>query len=220
MGKSVYSLVLNNDVIDEIDKAAYTIGTSRSNLINQILADYVSYTTPEKQMQSIFDTIDQIMGAQDIFKIQSHASNSMLSVFSALKYKYHPTIRYSLELSETEGNIGTLRVLFRTQNETLILALSNFFEIFSQLEMKHLSENFSGGVEWGFDSGKFNRTLKYAIDKPSISAEELGNAIAYYIDNLDTTIKEYFANLNNSTLAFSAISKRVKQYKKNAPIKL
>ena len=38
MKKSVYSLVLADDVIEAIDNLAYQMNTSRSNLINQILA--------------------------------------------------------------------------------------------------------------------------------------------------------------------------------------
>ena len=54
MSRSVYSLVLSDDVIRAVDRAAYAMNTSRSNLINQILAEYVSYTTPEKRMKDIF----------------------------------------------------------------------------------------------------------------------------------------------------------------------
>ena len=39
MGKSVYSLVLMDEVVDAIDQMAYRNNTSRSNLINQILAE-------------------------------------------------------------------------------------------------------------------------------------------------------------------------------------
>ena len=54
MKKTVYSLVLSEDVVAEIDRLAYHNGTNRSNMINQILAEYVSYVTPEKKMQDIF----------------------------------------------------------------------------------------------------------------------------------------------------------------------
>ena len=40
MSKSVYSLVLSDDVVAAVDRAAYALGSSRSNLINQILAGY------------------------------------------------------------------------------------------------------------------------------------------------------------------------------------
>ena len=61
MGKSVYSLVLSDDVVEKIDQAAYQKNTSRSNLINQILAEYVSFVTPEKHMQDIFRALTQII---------------------------------------------------------------------------------------------------------------------------------------------------------------
>ena len=48
MGKSVYSLVLMDEVVDAIDQMAYRNNTSRSNLINQILAEHVSLATPEE----------------------------------------------------------------------------------------------------------------------------------------------------------------------------
>ena len=40
MNKSVYSLVLMDDVVEQIDRVAYEMNTSRSNMINQILAEY------------------------------------------------------------------------------------------------------------------------------------------------------------------------------------
>lgn len=49
MNKSVYSLVLADDVVEAIDRLAYSMNTSRSNLINQILAERVQLLTPEKE---------------------------------------------------------------------------------------------------------------------------------------------------------------------------
>ena len=47
MKKSLYSIILSDEVVNEIDRLAYKANTNRSNMINQILAEYVSYTTPE-----------------------------------------------------------------------------------------------------------------------------------------------------------------------------
>ena len=57
MKKSVYSLVLSDDIIEAIDRLAYKQGASRSAVINEILAEAVSYTTPEKRMNDIFGSI-------------------------------------------------------------------------------------------------------------------------------------------------------------------
>ena len=59
MSKSVYSVVLMDDVVDAVDRLAYEAGTNRSNMINRILAEYVQLATPEQRMQDIFSSICQ-----------------------------------------------------------------------------------------------------------------------------------------------------------------
>ena len=54
MKKTLYSLMLSEEVVREVDALAHRLGTNRSNLINQILADYVSVTTPERRINDIF----------------------------------------------------------------------------------------------------------------------------------------------------------------------
>ena len=41
MAKSIYSLLLDDDVIALVDRMAYAQGASRSALINRILAEHV-----------------------------------------------------------------------------------------------------------------------------------------------------------------------------------
>ena len=69
MNKSVYSIVLSDDVVAEIDRLAYREGTSRSNMINQILAQYVSYTTPEKRLSDIFSKAVELVESMDQLQV-------------------------------------------------------------------------------------------------------------------------------------------------------
>ena len=57
MQKNVYSIVLNEDVVEAVDHLAYREGTSRSNMINRILAEYLSLSTPEQQIRDIFSAL-------------------------------------------------------------------------------------------------------------------------------------------------------------------
>ena len=138
MKKSVYSLVLMDDVVDAIDKLAYSMNTSRSNLINQILAEKVSYITPEKRIQDIFTRVCKIID-NDMNQISNAViSNSTLSLKSPVRYKYRPTVRYSVELYRNPKNaIGKLKVSMRTQNESLIQLINRFFVFWSQLEEQY-----------------------------------------------------------------------------------
>ena len=47
MKKSMYSLMLSEQVVEAIDRLALEQNTNRSRLINEILADYLSFVTPE-----------------------------------------------------------------------------------------------------------------------------------------------------------------------------
>ena len=86
VNKSVYSLVLADDVVEAIDRLAYSMNTSRSNLINQILAERVQLLTPEKRMREIFAKIEQLMDSR--FQTLNQPSDAMMSIKSPLRYKY------------------------------------------------------------------------------------------------------------------------------------
>ena len=57
MKKTLYSLLLDDSVVREIDRLAHRNGLSRSALVNQILAEYADMTTPERQIGDIFRRI-------------------------------------------------------------------------------------------------------------------------------------------------------------------
>ena len=69
MKKNVYSLVLSDAVIAGIDRMAYSMGMSRSALINKILAEQISYVTPEMRINYIFGELEALMRDVESFRI-------------------------------------------------------------------------------------------------------------------------------------------------------
>lgn len=207
MNKSVYSLVLMDDVVAEIDRAAYAQNTSRSNLINQILADYVSYVTPEKRMREVFRRVERILTDGDTFQVLLQPSESMFSLRSALSYKYNPNVRYSVELYQNAAPaLGELRVSLRSQNSTLMLYLLQYYKLFSRIETAHI-----GPVESDMEGGRFVRKLVLRRgDNPA--NEEIGQAIADYIGLFDTGLKTFFNELNNPSAAVAAVDRLYGDY--------
>ena len=55
MKKSVYSLMLFDEIVEKIDQLAYENNTNRSQLINDILAEKIGLETPEQQVQKILE---------------------------------------------------------------------------------------------------------------------------------------------------------------------
>ena len=188
--KNVYSIVLSADVVEKIDQLAYKNGTNRSNMINQILAEYVSYTTPEKRFREIFLRMENLL-TENAFKSLA-PSDTMLSLRSALAYKYNPTVKYNVELYRSDtAEIGELRVSLRTQNAGLIIYMTEFYRLWSEIEMKYRP-----GVSFIASGGKYARKL--VLQNLSGKREcDLGEAIAAYINTFDKALKHFFCHTDS-----------------------
>ncbi len=211
MNKSVYSLVLSDEVVEAVDRLAYSMRMSRSALINSLLAEAVSYTTPEKRISGIFGAIGQMM--DDGFLIREQPSDAMLSIRSALKYKYKPVIRYGLELYRSfEKTIGQLKVSFRTQSEQLKANLTEFLKLWAELENTYVVKFFPEGISYTIDDGRFTRTFRLPAEREHQTDDELARAIAEYIKMFDEILKIYFANIENRRLAAELSVERYHEY--------
>ncbi len=196
--KTVYSIVLSSDVVEKIDRLAYENGTNRSNMINQILAEYVSYTTPEKRFREVFRQMQTILEGR-AFKT-TEPSDTMLSLRSALAYKYNPTVKYNVELYRGGGDeIGELRVSLRTQNAGLVLYMSRFCLLWTKVEAAYRQ-----GIEAAASDGKYARklVLRYPAGVREI---DLGSVLAAYVDAYDRALKAYFGALDTPELAALAV---------------
>ena len=192
MDKHTYSIVQTDTVVKEVDRLAAQKGTSRSNMMNQILADYFSCNTPEKQMASIFSMIEHQM--QTLFRVQMQASDAMLSLHSALQYKYRPTIRYRVELLRmpSENTIGWLKISCRTQNQTLLYRMQQFFQFWIGLELQTNPLYQSVPEMYTLTENGFVRRL---LQGNLQTEEQVADAISQYIRQFDGLIKQYFAEL-------------------------
>ena len=191
MKKTVYSLVLSEDVVREIDKLATRRGTNRSNMVNQILAEYTSLITPEKRMSHLLSEVRRHLEEAAGFQLPEGSSAGIMNLRTALQYKYNPTVRYSLELSRDSQSIGTLRVSLRTQNTRLILAMVNFYSLWDAVESRLLGQQQSY-----IDGERYLRVLMLQSPAPQgllLGSEALGERIADYIVTFDTALKLYFS---------------------------
>ncbi len=190
MKKTLYSLMLNDEVVRQVDALAHRLGTSRSNLINQILAEYVDYTTPERRINDIFSAMEQLIRpSRELVPFFSPNSMSM-SMKSSLEYKYRPTVKYEVELYRgNEDSMGELTVAYRTQSAGLIEAMTAFFRLWKRIEDTHLSARTGVPIRYALYEGKFMRSI--AVPDRDCSAEELAEAISEYVKLFDRLLKGY-----------------------------
>lgn len=204
MNKSIYSLVLSDAVVDAVDALARTSGLSRSAMINSILAERVAFVTPEMRLRGILNSLARSM--TDAFMLSEKPTGSTLSARTSLKYRYKPTVKYSVEIfSENGKRAGELRVSFRSQNAQLIGDLTEFFKCWAALEQKHIADKISGDILYTIQDGRFTRTLN--MPRGEVTEDELGEAVADYMAMLDGAMKEYFLMLPDTENAARAAEK-------------
>ncbi|HPX71228.1 MAG TPA: hypothetical protein PLO47_05810 [Bacillota bacterium] len=192
MNKSLYSLMLMDSVVEQIDRQALREGTNRSNLVNQILAEYVSLMTPEKRIDNIFKSMEKLIAdAGELIPFFTPNQSSM-SLKSSLEYKYRPTIRYVVQLYRVPGtSIGELNVTFRTQSESLLAALADFFRLWKRLEDAYIARRYApGALYYELYDTRLVRSIALPQGK-NYTNEELGRAIADYVKMFDELMKGY-----------------------------
>ncbi len=191
MNKSIYSLVLSDDVVAKVDDLAYQMHSSRSNIINQILAEHFSCITPEMRMQTIFSGMESLIQQ---FRILEQTSVNMRALQSQLNYKYKPTVQYSVELFKTpeDSRAGKLRIQLRTQNQTLLISLEQFFRLWILLEQQYLHTK----AEYQLSPGRLERSLQ----NPDAGETEFGELLGSYVRRFDRYLKAWFAGTSPQEL--------------------
>ena len=191
MKKNLYSLMLSDDVVREVDALAHRMGTNRSALVNQILADYVSVPTPERRINDIFQAIEELVTPSREL-VPFFAPNSpTMSLKSSLAYKYRPTVKYEVELDRAgRGVLGELSVIFRTQSAELIAALTEFFRLWVRIEDAWLAPAMDVKLTCSLYDGRFVRPL--AMPRGRVcTAEDIAGAISDYVQLFDRLLKGY-----------------------------
>lgn len=197
MKKNVYSFVLSENVIAAVDRLAYERHTNRSNLINQILAEYVSYETPEMRMQNVFERMQALLGSA--FQPLENASPTMLTLRSALSYKYNPTVRYQVELYRMpQVAVGELKVSMRTQSATLSLLVMQFFKLWIKIEKAHHPDSVATVTD-----GRF---IKRFVTE-TMDSEIVADGISAYVDAFDHALKTFFCYSDRPEIAEANVEK-------------
>lgn len=203
MKKTLYSLMLSDDVVREIDALAHRYGTNRSNLINQILAEHVDLVTPERRIRDIFSRMESLLlGDREL--VPHVAPNAMsMSLKSSLQYRYRPTVKYSVELfRDHSGALGELSVVFRTQSAELLEAMERYFSVLKSIEDELVAPHIP--IEYALYGGRFTRSICLP-GKADYSTEAIAAAISAYIRLFDSLMKAWLGGADRAALRRSYV---------------
>ncbi len=190
MHKNLYSLMLSDSIVEQIDRLALRENLSRSSMVNKILAEYVSMLTPEMRIAGIFKQIEKAF-TEDPALVPCITPNSrVMSLKSSLQYKYRPTVRYEVTLFRSaEDELGELSVVFRTQSAALLTRIGEFFILWMRLEQMYSDRS---DIRYELYPDKLIRGIAPAFD--SISVDDLAGAISEYVSVFDELMKHFITS--------------------------
>ena len=186
--KTLYSLLLDEDVVRAVDQLAHRRGCSRSALVNQLLAEQLDLMTPERRIAEVLRAMESLF-QPDPELVPMFTPNALsMSMKSALDYKYRPTVKYEVELFRGgEDSIGELTVSYRTQSSELLAAMGRFFRLWKRLESAYLAPRLGHEAECALYDGKFVRSI--SVPSRDCTAEELAEAISDFVHLFDRLLK-------------------------------
>ena len=192
MAKSLYSLILSDEVVERIDRMATRQGTNRSALVNQILAEYCTLVTPEKQIESVFDAVRRLFDDDGDLSPTVTPHQSTMFLKTSLAYRYRPSVRYDIRLyphavGSRAAFVGELTVTFRTQSEELLGAIERFFRLWTDAELPLVTGFFAGEPVYLVSQGRLTR--RFALTDGSHSAEDVARALSSYVRGFDAALK-------------------------------
>lgn len=194
MAKSVYSLVLDDDVMAMVDLTAQKTGCSRSALINSILSEKLGMETAEKRINDVFSVVERMINEHRSMRY-AQAGVGGAVIKSAISFKYNPTVNYSVVLYKgNESYVGELRVTLRTTNAELIRIVEQFFNLYLTFEKELLGRPIMAQIS--------NNKLIRILCKPDFPTDNsmIGEMITKYVSNLDDMIKLYFNLLGDRNI--------------------
>lgn len=215
MKKNNYCLMLSEGVVNAIDAEAARRGTNRSALINRILAEYVSYVTPEMRAREIL--LGALNALDTAFRREGESENAIV-LSSALAYRYRPTVRYSFELYRAGESFGEIRLAMRAKNPLLLEIFERFCLHFSAVEQKY-----TGRCDYKLGEGRFARILRIRENDSVVgmmTLDALGALVAGYISMLDRALKLYFGYADDPPAALVGIDHLYRSYLSSAPVLL
>lgn len=189
MDKSEYQFLLEESLIAKVDALAKQSSLSRSEIISDILEEYFSEVSSFSGGPPLAQAVKNGLSGNENFSIEYVPGENRLRLKSSLKYKYRPSLRYSLSFTDEPGKIGALVLSIRDNDIDTLRLFHQFFANWADIETHYANSSF---IDARLEEGRFTRILISPQNQKELSSDALAKAISEYITSMDRALKLYF----------------------------
>jgi len=198
MPNKMYSLMLMEEIVKQIDKIAYERRTNRSQLINEILAEKIGFKTEGTLINDFKNNLLDLMDQNHSWQRTSHNTDQSIQTRTFLPYKYNPSIVYRIDFEIIDNKRMTaIRLFSRSSADLFIKNLNYFFKRINKAEIEYLKEM---GVYKYINSSDSRNELYFVRYLPTDWTNEDNHKkdaekIFNYLNIIDNSLKNYFEEL-------------------------
>lgn len=214
MSQGIYSLLLQECLVDAVDAMAEEKQMSRSQVINEILSERFEMFTPEYRSNHIMDVVRERLSGNDKFHLISFSKGSSIQYKMIVPYKYNPKIKMMLIMNSKDPlSVATLKVSSRTTNVSFSDDLWGFFE-----SLNHVTENHGRMEKYPMLVGAYDKSdaiyKKFPIEwtKETLSFEEIAREITNYMYMLSESLIGYFESLEDPVFGKEEMERIIHKY--------
>ncbi|GKX31063.1 hypothetical protein SH1V18_35430 [Vallitalea longa] len=218
MKKSIYSIVLFDEIVEAIDRLSYIKNTNRSQLINDMLAEKLGLLTPQQKVTNIINRISALVETDSI-QVKSKNDYGSLQFGTFIKYKYRPSIRYSFEfyVGNNEERYAVLKINSRSKSEELNEHLERFFKGICYIDKKRFPQIYQREIinkTYTNSNNRFSREFLRGIPLEKMDDEAIAEYLSCYLLMIDDSMNYYFNNYDMENV-FSQIDRIYYHHLKN-----
>ncbi|MBQ6238910.1 MAG: ribbon-helix-helix protein, CopG family [Firmicutes bacterium] len=200
MNKSMYSLILTDEVVEKIDEMAYQQGMSRSQMIDHLLAREAGLYTPEQRTRMLVkETADRVSTVLPSLKLQIRSNWGSMEMATYVRYKYNPSVKYSFDIVTAGGQpVGCLRLSSRTTSTEVQTLLNQYLDTLSRIDA-------AGAKLFLIEPASSGRIFTRNVLLPRLftnadDIEAAADHLSLCISLLEKTMQTYFRTLGDPDL--------------------
>lgn len=196
MGNQIISVVIQDEVMERVDRLARKRGVSRSRAVSEILADHFGMVTPQAKINRVMDRIEGHIQEAGVWQMLSKVKGSSIQCRTTVGYKYNPKVRFMLELSGREvDKLASLKIVSRTQNPLFHQHLKRFFQLIEQIESYDPVGFRMHSIRRGrfiMEGTRFVRDFHYDWLREELEVEAIARFLSGYMRMIREAMDVYF----------------------------
>lgn len=214
MAQSIYSVLLQECLVEAVDALAEDKQMSRSQIINEILSERFEMFTPDYKSNQIMDIVSERLNGNERLHLISIAKGSSIQYRMKVPFKYNPKIRLMMIMNSKDSDcVATLKITSRTTNKAFKACLWQFFKAQNEVTMEHdRLSTYPMLLDAFMDGEAIVKRFPVKWTEDHMTIEEIARELTNYMYMITDAIVSYFESIEDPDFGVEEMERLIHKY--------